>query len=294
MSFEPVNFVVVDQTATPIENVLVKVFDPTGATVFTEGQTNTSGTVSFLLQTQSYSARFFKQQMSFSQPQLFDVLAAPATNTFDVVGTVFVPPTPTDPRFCKASGYFRTISGAPHQGMDLHFRGLFEYLILENNGIGDNKVITRTDKDGFVCIDLIRCARYEVTLQDFEDTPRYIDVPDQATTNLPDLLFPTVGRITFSPAGPFTIPGVGVANEITVTPSVFTRDGRQLEGTTTANVKWSTEDETIAVVIPGTETLTLRGTTPGNTKLVATRVDTSIVRIPDSGIIGVPVDLEVL
>lgn len=294
MSYEPVDFYVVDQNQSPVEGVLIKVFNQAGSLVYSETTTDSAGLASLLLPTNDYSARFYKQHVSFSQPQLFTVLAAPSTNVFDVVATVYEPPTPTDPRLCKATGYFRSVTGAPHAYLDMHFQGNFDQFIVDGDGVVDCKDIVRTDKDGFVCVNLYRGAEYMVIMECLEDCPRLIKVPDAPNVNLADLLFPVVANVVFDPVGPFTILGVGEAYDLEITPSVYDSTGRLLEGTSVTNVTWKVEDESIAVVTVGTDTLTLRGIAAGTTNLTAERLDKSIVKIPDSGISGQPIGITVL
>ena len=96
----------------------------------------------------------------------------------------------------------------------------------------------------------------------------------------------------FDPAGPYAIT-VGAANEIQVTPTVTASNGQILDGTAPIDVAWSTEDPSIAVVLPTPTELTLRGIAPGTTNLIAKRKDNTIIQIPDPGIEGQPLAITV-
>jgi len=292
MSFEPVDFFVTDKTpmALPVSGVLVKIYNAAGSVFFTQATTDTNGQASFLLETQSYSARFFKQHVSFAQPQLFDVLAAPDENKFDTKAEVLVMPVATDPRLCRASGFFRNLNGAPKQWLDIHFNAHFAPILLEGDAIFTERVEIRTDADGYACIDLIRCAQYDAIIENLEDTARVVSVPDASSVNLPDLLLPVVGSVMFDPPGPYALT---IGTDLVVTPTVMTSDGRPLEGVAPYDVQWSTSDPLVAMVLPTATTLVLRGLAAGTTELKATRANQTIIRIPNTPIQGQPVAITV-
>lgn len=293
MSFEPVDVLVVDDQDLPVEGVLVKVYDPTGTTLFTQALTASNGKASFLLETLNYSMRFYKYQVGFSQPQLFTVLAAPNTNLFAVYCTPFVLPIATDPRLCRCSGYFRDLDGSPRQNLDIHFIAKFDGIVLEEAGVFASERHIRTDKNGYAQIDLIRCANYQASIETLGgDSLRCVSVPDAPSTNLPDLLLPIVELVTFSPAGPYSL-GIGPANEITITPTVFDSAGRQLTGTAISDVIWDTSDRNVAVVLPTATTLVLRGISAGTANLTAARKNLSIIRLPNVPVEGQPVSITV-
>jgi hypothetical protein len=292
VSFEPVDFLVKDSTPleNPVEGVLVRIYNEAGTIFFSQATTNVDGGAGFLLETQKYSARFYKFQVGFNQPQILEVLVAPAINIFDIQAEVFVLPIASDPRFCRASGFFRSVSGAPDHGVDMHFQTTFNPLLLESSGIIDTKDSIRTDENGYAQIDLIRGAIYHVFLQGLEECPRKIRVPDQASVNLPDLLFPVVQAVSFVPPGPYALT-VGV--EIEVTPTVLSSDGVLLEGTALQDVLWRTGNSDIASVSPSDTKLVLRGNAVGATTLTVERADKSIIRIPNIAVQGQPVNITV-
>lgn len=293
MSFEPVDIHVVDRIGAPVEGVLIKIYDPTGTTFFTQATTDADGDASLLLETLDYSMRFYKFHTGFVQPQLFSVLPQPQLNVFDVKAEVFELPIATDPRLCRCSGFFRELDGAPKRNMDMHFVAEFNPALLEDAAVISNERHVRTDKTGYAQIDLIRGAKYSVTLEGVgADNPRCISVPDALSANLPDVLFPVVARVVFSPEGPFNL-NVGQPFEIEVVPTVYDSAGRELKGTAIDDVKWSTGDSSIAVVLPTQSKLVLRGIAAGTTELRAERLNKSIVKIPDLPIVGQPVPVVV-
>jgi hypothetical protein len=167
----------------------------------------------------------------------------------------------------------------------------FAPILLEGDAIFTERIEIRTDEDGYACIDLIRCAQYDAIIENLEDKARLVSVPDAASVNLPDLLLPVVGSVTFDPPGPYDL--VVGGPDLTVTPTVVTSDGRPLIGSALEDVQWGVADPATAVVMPTATTLVLRGLAPGATTLTATRLDKSIIRIPNTPIQGQPVAIDV-
>lgn len=294
MSFYPVDFYVTDTApaASPIEGVVLRVYSADGKLFYTETTTDAEGHGGFLLDdSTSYQLRLSKFQVAFTNPLLFSLAAPPAVNTFDVKGTLFVPPVAVDARLCRASGFFRRGTGAPASNVDVHFIPKFDPLLLEGAAVLTERDLARTDERGFMQIDLIRCGQYDVTIQGMEDMYRTISVPDAPSVNLPDLLFPVIQQITFDPPGPFT---VTIGTDLPVLPTIIASNGEIIPKTGPGAVVWGTDDPTVAAVLDNGVTLSLRAFKSGTTALTARRFDTTIIRYPDLPIVGVPQTITVL
>lgn len=290
-SFELVTFTITDDNPekTPVEGVVVRVFDSSGTVFQTQGTSDADGKVLFnLLAPVTYQARFFKPKFSLYPVQNFSVLEAPVapnTNEFPIVGYVFKPPEAVHPRLCRCSGFFLYPNGAPAPNHDLQFIAKFNPLLFDGDAMLKERVSGRTDERGYFEIDLVRFGQYDVTLEGFEDQLRCITVPDNPSSNLPDLLFAVVDRVELDPPGPYNI-GLGPANEIVITPTVWASSGRQLPGTALADVLWRISDTTVASVAATNEKLILRGLKAGVAELQALRADSSIIRIPNTPVSG--------
>lgn len=288
MSYQSVDVYVVENNPqkTPVAGVMVRIYDETNRTFFTQEVTDSDGRAGFTLWTQTYNLRFFKAGAQLKQPQQM-VVVEPApgdvlVNTFEIKATVFQHPIAVDPRLCRASGFFRTPTGAAHTYIDLNFVAKFTPILLEGAAVlGDRKAI-RTNEEGFTCIDLIRCARYLVTLPNSEE--RCVDVPDQPSVNLPDLLYPVVEQVSFD-LDPTTL---SVGGSLVLTPVVLASNDVPLPGAASADVIWSSSNAAVMSVAVSSTTLTLRGLSAGTAQLQAVRKDSSIVRIPNTLISGVP------
>lgn len=286
MSFENVDVYIKDSLhGDPISGVVVRVYSEDGKMFYTQATTNVDGLASFLLNTQTYQLRFYKQHVALPNPRYIEVLEAPVlpqSNVFDVVADLVVPPVAADPRLCTVYGYFRRPDGAPAANVDIHFIAKFKPLLLDGDAVVTERSIVRTDKDGYVQTNLIRCGQYDVTVQGTEDQQRIVAVPDAPNCSLPALLFPVVERVTFDVDQPWS---VAVGQEIQVTPTVYGSDGNVLD---CWEVIWSSSDTNVLAVLPAGGVLTLRGLSAGIASVVGVRADQSIVRIPDTPIVGLP------
>lgn len=291
MTYENVDVIIKDQFDRPVEAVIVRVFNPDGSVFFTQQTTDADGKASFLLYTQQYSMRFYKFQATFPQPQMLEVLEAPAVNVFDVAAEVFVPPISSDARLCRCSGYFRDPDGSVQEYLDLQFYPDFSPIVMDSAGVVPRKASIRTDANGFAQIDLIRGACYRVTIEGMEHEERFIRVPDTSSANLPDVLYAVVKRVVFSPPGPWTL---NTGEELDITPTVYDSAGAVLTGTAQADVTWRTSDMSVVGLSIKETVLTLRAIAPGSANLTAERTDQSIIVIPNTPVEGQPVGITVL
>lgn len=290
MSFEPVNVVVLTEAGNPVSDVLVKIYDPAGSVFYTQSTTNAEGIASFLLETLSYSMRFYKFQVGFSQPQNFTVLESPEINIFDVVVEPFISPLATDPRLCRCSGFFRSIDGSPKRYLDMHILSEFEPMLLNESAVIPEEVHIRTNEEGYAQIDLIRGGNYYVNLESFGavNLRRFCRIPDAASANLPDVLFPRVASILLEESY-----SLSVGEILELTPEIFDSAGRPMTGTASDDLTWKLEGDAIATLIVGAEKLTITANQAGAVQLTATRKDSTIIKIPDLPITGIPITITI-
>jgi len=288
MSYEIVDIYIKDSSPAknPAEGVVVRAFSENGKIFYTQATTDVGGHAGFLLPSGlTFQLRFFKQNVGFVNPQYIVIAASPGVNSFDVTCDVLTPPTSRSARLCVAFGYFYRIDGSPAANVDIHVIAKFNPLLLDGNAILTEQLAVRTDEKGYVEMPLVRCGQYDVTVQGIEDYQRCISVPDAPNVNWPDLLFPVVDRVSFTPTPPTTL---AVGQEVSITPSVYATDGNLLLGGAMGDVFWSSSDNSVLVILLAGGVITLRGIGPGTASLRAVRADQSIVRIPDLPIRGLP------
>jgi len=287
MEYEPVDvYVVAEDTREPVAGVLVRVYTTDGKRVLGEGSTGPTGRVSFLLPgPANYEVRLFKFATGFQQPLLVEVRSDPQTprttlNAFEVAATVVRREQSTDIRLCRASGYFRTLTGAPRRQLDIYFTGVFQAMLLEGALVLDERRAARTDDNGFACIDLIRCAEYDASVENYENKLRKVRVPDLPSANLPELLFAYVDSVQVDPLG------VSRGATVEVAPLILDSGGTPLPGTARGDVRWKVLDPNIATLQVTDTTLKVTGMALGTTILLAERADNSIVTVPAEPIKG--------
>jgi len=277
MTYRAVDLYVKSHVGTPLAGVLVRIYNQAGSVIFTESTTDADGHAGFLLDDiQAYQVRSYKFQVSFQNPQFFQPSQEP--NIFDLVGTVLGRSIATDPRLCRASGIFRRPNGAAAPNVDIQFTPKFKPVVLEGSAVVTPKLSVRTDRMGFVELDLIRFGEYDVVVQGMEDIYQTIWVPDSPWVNLPDLILPVVDTVDFAPAGPFALT---MGTDLIVTPTVRSSDFNVLDGAALNDVLWASSDPEVALVQASQTSLLLRPLTPGSCSITATRKNTSIIRYPD-------------
>lgn len=281
-SYQNVDVFVKDSvTGAPVEGMLVRVFDEANTLLYNEATSDATGRASFTLYTRTYNLRFYKFQTPVKQPQLIEVLEGPngeqVSNEFQVYANNVARPVALDPFLSRASGFFRDLSGQPYRHLDIIFIGSFGPILLDNSGVLPEKRMVRTDAWGFACIDLIRCAKYSVTVESLEDQLLEVSVPDAPSVDLPSLLFPHVSSVSFAEQVPQQL---SVGSALSLTPSVLTSTGVLLEGTANGDVRWSISDPTVAALSSTSTQLELRGLKAGTIELRAERIARTPVVLP--------------
>ena len=285
-----------DESDDALEGVLVQVYDDSD-TFVTQNTTSLVATEAYAEFTLNgddpavdYTIRMSKTGVAFDgllgddskTPQAISVYDPPAsaptgTNYFTVQGQTFSRPAATDPRLCRASGFFKDASGRARNDLDFIFVPLANPLIVDGDAVVGYQVQGSTDSDGYFQVDLYRTGSYRATMESLEDIVREITVPDASSVNLVHLLFPVVDTVEFSP----TSATVAVDATVDVTVTITTTSGVVLDPTD-ADVLFSTNDSDVATAqITDDGLLRIMGRSAGSTTITATRADTTITTIPE-------------
>lgn len=296
-SYESVNLYVFDKDvpSSPLAGVVVRVLNQAGLAVYGQTNTDADGLAGFLLPAPAtYQVRLYRFGTALPNPSYIEVLEAPVdeVNDFTLYGSPTIYPEATDPRLCMASGFFRTPSGGVGRNVDMHFIAKFDPIILDGAAILTERVTARSDDRGYAQFTLIRCAEYDVTVEGIENFYLSVSVPDQPWVNLPDLLFPRVKTVEFTPAVDAGVITIASGDEVQYEVRVGTTDRRWLADLT-SDVSWAVDDPAVASITLTATTVLIQGLAAGSTTLRATRKDLSIITIPDTAITGVPVVITV-
>lgn len=316
MAAETVRVYTVDQSDDALEGVLVRFFD-SGDSFVTQQYSSIVGADAYAEVTLDgddppieYTIRLSKTGVAFDgqlgddskTPQSIEIYSPAAgapsgTNNFTVQGQTFVRPVATDPRLCRCSGFFYDHSGRPLQGVDIHFSALcfnesqppLTPMIVDGIAIMSDKIIARTDSNGYLEIDLYRGGHYSALVQSFEHTRVAIQIPDLPSANIVDVLFPVVEEISFSP-DPLT---VAVDAYVDVDLTIVSSDGRTLDPLD-RDVTFTSSDTGVASIqLTDEGKLRVYGVNAGTTTITASRADTSIVSIPTQPEVYTPLSVTV-
>lgn len=275
-----------------VDGVAVRVFDSSNTLITTaiSGATGIPGTIEVELEGDDppteYLLRFYlvgatiapKRIQVFSPPEL----APTGTNDFTVMAEVFSLEPATDPLMCRVSGYVIGPHGKARPGVDISFTPKFYAFVDQTRAALTGRFVHRTDRRGFLSVDLYRLGMYQVTVEGREVLERSIEVPDRSSILLGHLLFPIVTSVMYLEPGPYT---VARGQNLVLTPLVRSSDYRDL-GVGAGDVLYSTADTSIASVQILGDRIVVRGNAPGTTALRVTRLDNTIVYLPDLGIAG--------
>lgn len=275
----------------PIDGVLVRVFDASRnlVTTTTSGVLET-GVADFEVEASvegtEYTVRFYLAGASIAPKRI--VVYSPAssaplqTNDFEVDVTLFALEPSPDPLMCRCSGYVIGPMGRPRAGVDLSFTPKFHAFVDSARTALTGNFIVRTDRNGFLKVDLYRYGMYEVVVTGQEPVARDIEVPNRSAILVGHLLFPVVVMVGYDQPAPFT---VARNQTLMLTPAVRSTDYRNL-GVAAEDVLYSIADPSIASVQILGDRIAIRGLRAGTTSLRVTRLDRSIVYLPDLGITG--------
>jgi len=287
----------VDEVGDPLVGLLVQVYNASDIFV-TQNTTVLFGAeayADFILDGANpgtpYTIRMVKTGVAFDgtlgsdsvSPQAIAVYDPPGsapitgTNYFQVQGQTFSRPVATDPRLCRASGFFRDAAGRPRPNLDIKFIPKFDPLIVDGDAVMGYQIEGCTDSDGYYQVDLFREGEYEALVEAFDDMPRDILVPDASSVNLINLLFPVVASVSYS-SDPIA---TTVDNYVDVTLTVLSSSGITLD-IMDGDVAFLSNDTSIATAeLLTTGVLRVMGIGVGTTTVSATRSDDSIVVIPE-------------
>jgi hypothetical protein len=295
MAVETVQIAIADDQVVPlpVDGVEARIFDDAGTFITT---VVSGALISGELQAElpgssdgeTYELRFFKVGVALPPTRVVvyspPSLSSTGTNRFMLSAEVFrLVPSP-DARMCRISGFVANATGKLRRGVTLVITPQFNAFIAEPSVVTPGRFIVKTNAEGFCSFDLFRSAMYTIMIEAQEEVTRPARVPDRAALSLTALLFPVVTRVEFAEgAGSFVVPAGGF---VTLTPVITTTDYRVLEGSAAEDVGYWIDDQSVASVYVLGDRIQVRGIAAGTTTLRVSRLDGSVVSLPDPGIIG--------
>jgi hypothetical protein len=208
-----------DQLSDPVQSVLVRLFD-NATSLVTFNSTDAVGEVLFDgIDPGDYTIRVSMSGGGWGvdSPQALTVVeGGESENDFGVTLTLVAGDVPSDPLLCRCTGYFRNLTGAASPGMSISLISIASPTLLGSDLVVGERVQITASSVGFLTVDLIRGARYRVEIATYDDLSLVFEVPDLPTANLPDVLFPVVTGVIFTPASVSVQVDVSVEVAVTV------------------------------------------------------------------------------
>ena len=305
---EDVYIWVEDPSNTAVAGAYVALHDSSTKAKLQSGYSSATGVVTFPAVDETANSGVYEIRIAPPAPgsvtsgstQNVTVVAG-GNNNFDVEVSFTGLDTATEPWLCRCSGFALNAQGLAMPGAVLEVsEGCIPQLAILSAGNYDSKAIlpiraqVLADATGKFSVDLVRGADYLVLLEGFWSVPRTIRVPDAASANLADVLFPYAKTLEWYDAGVQLVPtasptlslSIGAAKELTT--KVIARSGIELAH---GEVSLSSSDaDLLKVGGGGSGTVTLTAVAAGSPTVTITRTvvpDLGISATTDPGIVGV-------
>lgn len=249
---------------TALESVTVFVFSEDGDSFITSGSTDSEGQVTFDIPDATYWVRFFKAGFAFDTGLSVVVTE---DDEFEVGGeNLDTQPPATLDHQCRASGYIIGAAGQFLPDVTFEFKLNERVRIGGGYATGNAKVLTASNSDGYVEVDLLRNAVYEVVVESYGADVFVITVPDESSTNLTELIWPYLARVDLS-TDSVSI-DEGDDEDVTVTAVLSSGLSTPYNGISStvyprSVVSASSSDTDVATVSWDEETLTITGVEAG-------------------------------
>jgi hypothetical protein len=273
-----------DQTAnTPVTSVQVRLYSSDGTSFVTYGVTDSSGNYVVDVPDATYWVRFFKPGYAFPSKLSAAVDASAASNVFDVEAeNLEILPPSSASNLCRVSGYVVGAGGQPRQGATIQFMLADLKHIVNDRPITASKVSTRSDKYGYVEVELIQGAFYEVVVEGLDDQVFVSQVPKTAAAALVDVIWPYPARVSLS-----TTTVSMAVEEVEVSAVLVLSSGVEMPlpvdaplGAVSFLLQPKSSDENVATVSLTETTLTITGIAAGTCTVSFTATGSYAQRFP--------------
>tara|TARA_Y100000034_G_scaffold127164_2_gene179564 strand:+ start:590 stop:1498 length:909 start_codon:yes stop_codon:yes gene_type:complete len=183
---------------TALESVQVRVYSLDGETFVTLGTTDSDGEVVFdLTDDTTYWVRCFKTGFAFESKLSADVASDDVSFSVEGANLRELPPSTAD-NLCRVSGYVVNVAGAPVGGISFYFM-ISDYIkIVGSTMVTATKLSVLSDSEGYVEVELIQGAVYEVMAEGWIDETIRVKVPESQSASITELLWPYPARVELS------------------------------------------------------------------------------------------------
>jgi hypothetical protein len=300
----PVDFFLFDTSPSPVAvpGVVVTVLNSVTSVVITQGTTDSSGHVGFMLDDAIYEIRVFKSGWTSTVAQA-QVDHTATTNKFNItIQNLITLPAATDPRLCRCTGRFVDFANkgqkTPVRISCVSESGFQIPKVVDGNMVFQQDMAFTTDELGVLSVDLFRNGQYWIVFGGEDDVTWNIVVPDVAAVNLIDLIHPFPVALTWdqtdAPGNAVTVPvGQTVQVHVSLTFSDYEVKTEGLDQW----VIFTNSDDTIMQLglqaVSGI--IVVEGLAPGTAQVTASQVPGLLPnRIPASMLTSTPLSVTVV
>ena len=264
-----------------VAGVQVNIYDANDVFV-TSAITDALGVASFLLAGAvapgtTYRVRYFQVGTTFTQPGTIAVIEpepAGNPNEFTTIAQTYVLDPAPDPNYCRVQGFVTDATGAvlvdqmvlvlrPAAQLSDTYSWPGDPTGASGRMVAHRDVEIRTDDTGYVSFDLVRGGNYVGFVVGMHDRRANIEVPNVASVDILDLLFPLPLSVSYAP-DPAAVPD---GDTLAVTPTVLLSSGLTLESL--AGLTFTSSNEAVVTVARGTTDIVLTGVAPGAATVTA-------------------------
>ena len=221
--------------------------------------------------------------------QQITVVAAPATQYFDVYMSPSSLPVAPDSNFCRCSGHFVDGTGKALSNVTIRLSDNGTPQLLYNSGQDRTTIVIprtisiTTDSNGYASVDLIKGQNYSVFLEGYEDTSWVVQVPELSAAPLPDVILPVVDGVEYTYNNALldvNNPSISlnVGAEVAVGVDTVFRRGIRVKGLTAVSLKSKDSDKDFFSVSLEATSLKIKATA------ATAAVDVEVTRVePEDG-----------
>ena len=193
----------------PIEGARVNVWNSSGSTFLTFGNTDADGQLSVSLDSGDYLFKFFKAGVSIDDETL-TISDSDSVQNFTIEAASLSVTAPSSPNLCRIYADFIDQGGSAVEGFIVSVANLFDPTSSAGLSVVDSHDTHSSNSEGHVEFDVVIGATVKISLVTTGLT-RDITVPDQATANLFDLLGNATDpfQVVEDTSNPFVVVSVG-------------------------------------------------------------------------------------
>jgi len=183
---------------------------------------------------------------------------------------------------CQLTGYIKDLSGLPIKAYTFYIRHIYSPLLDGTSLIFQERMKLTSDKDGRVQFNLIKEAQFKIEFPDtLSSLSRICTVPNEASADLADIVFPRAASLIFKDASLSMSVGTNQGMSITanMTDGTTHDDVPSVTLTSSNSAVISLSGNTLNAETPGTSIITITAYDPTKMEIMDNTYAEKIVRL---------------